>query len=62
LKIQNKIIWKFGFVEIPKGSPQKFEFDEKEGQIKLDRTLYGPMHFLLSMDLSKEREGKMEIL
>ena len=33
------------FVEIPKGSSQKYEFDEKEGQIKLDRTLYSPLHF-----------------
>lgn len=33
------------FIEIPKGSCQKYELDEKIGGIKLDRTLYGPMHF-----------------
>ena len=33
------------FVEIPKGSQQKYELDEELGVIKLDRTLYGPMHF-----------------
>lgn len=33
------------FVEIPKFSKQKFEFDEELQKIKLDRTLYGPMYF-----------------
>lgn len=33
------------FVEIPKGSTQKYEFDEDLGGIKLDRTLYSPMYF-----------------
>jgi len=33
------------FVEIPKGSSQKYEFDEEEKIIKLDRTLYSPMYF-----------------
>ena len=33
------------FVEIPKGSKQKYEFDEELKIIKLDRTLYGPMYF-----------------
>jgi len=33
------------FVEIPKFSRQKFEFDEELQKIKLDRTLYGPMYF-----------------
>jgi len=33
------------FVEIPKFSKQKFEFDEELQRIKLDRTIYGPMYF-----------------
>jgi len=33
------------FVEVPKGSSQKFEFDKKEKAIRLDRTLYSPVHF-----------------
>ena len=33
------------FVEIPKFSKQKFEFDEELQKIKLDRTIYGPMYF-----------------
>lgn len=33
------------FIEIPKGSPQKYEFDEDLGVIKLDRTLFSPMYF-----------------
>jgi inorganic pyrophosphatase len=33
------------FIEIPKYSKQKFEFDEELQKIKLDRVLYGPMYF-----------------
>ncbi|MBI2573792.1 MAG: inorganic diphosphatase [Candidatus Wildermuthbacteria bacterium] len=33
------------FVEIPKGSHNKYELDEKSGRIKLDRVLHGPVHF-----------------
>ena len=33
------------FVEIPKGSVNKYEFDEDLGGIKLDRSNYGPMHW-----------------
>ena len=33
------------FVEIPKFSKQKYEFDEELQKIKLDRTIYGPMYF-----------------
>lgn len=32
-------------IEIPKGSNNKYEFDEKLGVIKLDRVLYTPFHF-----------------
>lgn len=34
-------------VEVPKGSHNKYEFDEKLGVIKLDRVLYSPVHFPL---------------
>lgn len=33
------------FVEIPKGSHNKYERDESTGQIKLDRALHGPVAF-----------------
>ncbi|MDA1337159.1 MAG: inorganic diphosphatase [bacterium] len=33
------------FVEIPKGSKNKYERDEKTGEITLDRTLYGTETF-----------------
>jgi inorganic pyrophosphatase len=33
------------FVEIPKGSFQKYEYDEELGGIKLDRSIYGPLYF-----------------
>lgn len=33
------------FVEIPKGSTNKYEFDEESGRIKLDRVLHGATHF-----------------
>lgn len=34
-------------VEIPKGSHNKYEFDEKLGVIKLDRVLYSPFYYPL---------------
>ena len=33
------------FIEIPKGSRQKYELNEETGQIELDRTIYGPVYF-----------------
>ncbi|MDD3032609.1 MAG: inorganic diphosphatase [Candidatus Pacebacteria bacterium] len=33
------------FVEIPKGSRQKYERDEETQRIELDRTIYGPVSF-----------------
>jgi len=33
------------FVEIPKGSHQKYERDEETQRIELDRTIYGPVYF-----------------
>lgn len=33
------------FVEIPKGSTNKFEYDGKIGVFRLDRALYSPMHY-----------------
>lgn len=34
-------------IEIPKGSHNKFEFDEELGVFKLDRVLYSPLHYPL---------------
>lgn len=34
-------------IEIPKGSHNKYEFDEKLGVMKLDRVLYSPFHYPL---------------
>jgi inorganic pyrophosphatase len=34
-------------IEIPKGSQNKYEFDEKLGIFKLDRVLYGSYHYPL---------------
>ena len=34
-------------IEIPKGSHNKYEFDEKTGVFKLDRVLYSPFHYPL---------------
>lgn len=33
------------FVEIPKGSRQKYEYNEETKKIELDRTIYGPVVF-----------------
>jgi inorganic pyrophosphatase len=32
-------------VEIPKGSRNKYEYDETSGRIRLDRVLYSPLHY-----------------
>ena len=42
------------FVEIPKNSKLKYEFDEKMGTIKLDRVLYGPNYFPFEYGFIKE--------
>jgi inorganic pyrophosphatase len=46
------------FVEIPKGSCQKYEFDEELGGIKLDRTLYGPSYFPFDYGFIKDTLGE----
>ncbi|WP_459169540.1 inorganic diphosphatase [Natronospora cellulosivora (SeqCode)] len=33
------------FVEIPKGSNNKYEFDKERGMFKLDRVLYSPVYY-----------------
>lgn len=45
-------------VEIPKGSSQKYEFDKELKQIKLDRTLYGPMYFPFEYGFIKDTLGE----
>lgn len=36
-----------GVIEIPKGSQNKYEYDEERGVFALDRVLYSPMHYPL---------------
>jgi inorganic pyrophosphatase len=38
-------------IEVPKGSHNKYEFDEKLGVFALDRVLYSPMHYPLDYGL-----------
>src|SRR6266542_3569854 len=33
------------FVEIPRGSRNKYEYDERRGRIRLDRVLYSSVHY-----------------
>lgn len=33
------------FVEIPKGSRNKYEYDERTGRLRLDRVLHSPLHY-----------------
>jgi inorganic pyrophosphatase len=33
------------FIEIPRGSRNKYEFDEKLGRLRLDRVLYSSVHY-----------------
>lgn len=46
------------FVEIPKGSVQKYEFDEELGGIKLDRSSYGPVYFPFEYGFIKDTLGE----
>jgi inorganic pyrophosphatase len=46
------------FIEIPKNSKLKFEFDEKLGGIKLDRVLYGSNYFPFEYGFIKGTKGK----
>jgi inorganic pyrophosphatase len=46
------------FVEIPKGSKQKYEFDKEENAIKLDRAIYGPVYFPFEYGFVKNTIGK----
>ncbi len=56
MKEKNSVFWVV--IEIPKGSCQKYEFDEKLGGIKLDRTLYSPMYFPFEYGFIKDSEGE----
>jgi inorganic pyrophosphatase len=46
------------FVEIPKGSQNKYERDESTGQIKLDRALHGPVAFPFEYGFIEETNGE----
>jgi inorganic pyrophosphatase len=46
------------FVEIPKGSRQKYEFDEELGGIKLDRSIYSPIYFPFEYGFIKDTLGE----
>jgi inorganic pyrophosphatase len=35
----------FAFVEIPRGSRNKYEYDDASGRIRLDRVLYSSVHY-----------------
>ncbi len=45
-------------IEIPKGSNNKLEFDEKFGIIKLDRVLYSPFHYPLDYGFIPETRSE----
>jgi inorganic pyrophosphatase len=45
-------------VEIPRGSHNKYEFDEKLGVFKLDRVLYSPVHYPLDYGFIPETRSE----
>ena len=45
-------------IEIPKGSQNKYEFDEELGVFKLDRVLYSPMHYPLDYGFVPETRSE----
>lgn len=46
------------FIEIPKGSHNKYERDEETGAIKLDRVLYGPEQYPFEYGFVKNTRGE----
>jgi len=48
------------FVEIPKGSKNKYERDEDTGEIILDRTLYGANVFPFDYGFIQDTKGEDE--
>lgn len=45
-------------VEIPRGSHNKYEFDEEHGIFRLDRTLYSPVHYPLDYGFIPETRSE----
>ncbi len=45
-------------IEIPKGSHNKYEYDEKRGVFALDRVLYSPMHYPLDYGFIPETRSE----
>ena len=45
-------------IEIPKGSHNKYEFDEEFGVFKLDRVLYSPFHFPLDYGFAPQTRSE----
>jgi inorganic pyrophosphatase len=45
-------------IEIPKGSQNKYEFDEELGVFKLDRVLYSPFHYPLDYGFIPETRSE----
>ncbi|MBI2578029.1 MAG: inorganic diphosphatase [Candidatus Wildermuthbacteria bacterium] len=46
------------FIEIPKGSHNKYEVDEETGELKLDRVLYGTAQFPFEYGFIKGTKGE----
>jgi len=46
------------FIEIPKGSRNKYEVDEKTGEIKLDRVLYSSVYWPVEYGFIKGTKGE----
>ena len=45
-------------IEVPQGSQNKYEFDEKFGVFKLDRVLYSPVHYPLDYGFIPETRSE----
>ncbi len=43
MEVENRVV--DALIEIPAGSQNKYEYDEKSGRFYLDRVLYSPMHY-----------------
>ena len=49
------------YVEIPKGSRSKYEYDEELGVLKLDRALYSAVHYPTDYGFVPSKIGRAHV-
>ncbi|MCD6056890.1 MAG: Inorganic diphosphatase [Thermomicrobiales bacterium] len=53
----NEVVTVLAFIEIPRGSRNKYEYDESTGRFVLDRVLYSSVHYPTDYGFARLRTG-----